>query len=76
MKKILSTFFIFLTLTSCKGTVYSKHPRDWEVMDLFWFIVCTYGILWIYSQISREWGKDWSKHRDRIIKRNKKKDEE
>ena len=45
-------------------------------MDLFWFIVCTLAILWIYAQIMRIWEKDWSQQRDRIIKRNKKKDEE
>ena len=78
MRKILSTFFIFLTLTSCKGTVYSKHPRDWEVMDLFWFLVCTLAILWFIGQIM---AIDWSKkketpHMDKVINREKKKDEE
>jgi len=52
MKIILVLIFSTLTLSGCKVLeLYSKHPSDWEFMDLFWFIIVTLAILWFGTNI-------------------------
>jgi hypothetical protein len=52
MKKLILIVFLSLTLSGCKVLeLYSKHPSDWEFMDLFWFIIITLAILWFGTRI-------------------------
>ncbi len=50
--KIIILVFSTLSLSGCKVLeLYSKHPSNWEFMDLFWFIIVTFAILWLGTNI-------------------------